>query len=154
MTRFNPHLKVRDTQISTIRKQKLPYCLPVNRLITDYLHKFVAFILDFLQNHYGGDLTMKMIQWCVPVPSSWDIAAQEKMKTCMESTGLINGADGSPYPVKMVGELEAACLGCRNHPCRKLDGKVGDQLLVVDIGDSFLKWLSKRLFLSATIFSE
>jgi len=138
VTRFTPHVELRGVQISTTEKLKLPYSLPVDRPITDYLHEFGAFILHRLQDSYGTHLTMKMIQWCVPVPSSWDNAAQEKMKTCMESAGLINGADGSPYPVKMVGELEAA--SCHSLKVRsELQRKVGDKLLVVDIGEFFFE---------------
>lgn len=139
VTRFNPHLKDSDAQISTTKKLKVPYSLPVDRPITDYLHEFGAYILHVLQEIYGLDLTMKMIQWCVPVPSSWDNAAQEKMKTCMVSAGLINGTDGSPYPVKVVGELEAASLWSLR--CNELQRKVlvGDKLLVVDIGESLFE---------------
>ena len=102
---------------------------------TDYLHQMGTYILRVLQSKYGDHLTMQMIQWCVPVPSSWDNAAEEKMKTCMEAAGLLHGADGSPHPVKMVSELEAASF----HSFRSsssLQCEVGDKLMVVDIGEA------------------
>jgi len=123
----------------------LPYSLPVDRPITDFLHEFGAYILHRLQYHYGLDLTMKMIQWCLPVPSSWGNAAQEKMKTCMHTAGLINGADGSPFPVKMVGELEAASLWSLKSSELQRKVLVSDKLVVVDICEFFFDFVMQEV---------
>lgn len=76
---------------------------------------------------------MEELQWCVTVPSIWGDKAKQQMKSFMESAGLVGGARGSPYPVVIVLEPEAAAVYC----LRKLKSFMllqGDKFLVADIG--------------------
>lgn len=112
---------------------KLPPWLTVETLITDYLREMGALILKTLRDHYGALLAKDMIQWCITVPSIWDNYAKEMMKTCMTAAGLVNGVDGSPHPLNMVLEPEAASFHCHK-VTSQYTLEVGDRLLVADIG--------------------
>ena len=112
---------------------KLPPWLTVEALITDYLREMGVLILKTLQDHYGAQLTKDMIQWCITVPSIWDNYAKEMMKTCMTGAGLVHGVDGSPHPLIVVLEPEAASFHCHK-VTSQYTLEVGDRLLVADIG--------------------
>lgn len=112
---------------------KLPPWLTVEALITDFLREMGALILKTLRDHYGALLTKDMIQWCITVPSIWDNYAKEMMKTCMTGAGLVNGVDGSPHPLNVVLEPEAASFHCHK-VTSQCTLEVGDRLLVADIG--------------------
>lgn len=112
---------------------KLPPWLTVEALISDYLLEMGALILKTLRDHYGAHLTKDMIQWCITVPSIWDNYAKDMMKTCMIGAGLVNGDDGSPHPLNMVLEPEAASFHCHK-VTSQYTLEVGDKLLVADIG--------------------
>ena len=131
VTRFKLHLASKDMGASSAHG--LPPGLTVQGLITDYLREMGNLIVKTLQDHYGPQLTKKAIQWCVTVPSIWDNAAKAVMKTCMTAAGLVNGVDGSPHPLIMVLEPEAASFFCHKSMSEQVL-KVGDKILVADIG--------------------
>lgn len=132
VTRFKLHLASKDMGASSA--QSLPPGLTVELLITDYLREMGALIVKTLQNSYGPKLGTAMIQWCVTVPSIWNNAAKEVMKTCMRAAGLVfNGVEGSPHPLIMVLEPEAASSHCHRAMSEHVL-EVGDRLLVADIG--------------------
>jgi hypothetical protein len=122
-----------------------PPGLTVNRVISDYLREIGRFIMEDLQTHYGKELSMESVQWCVTVPSIWDDSAKRKMKQCMADAGLVVGSGGgapngssqrqyaSPHPLIMVLEPEAASCHCLRES-EHLNLQKGDKLLVVDIG--------------------
>ncbi|XP_024371022.1 uncharacterized protein [Physcomitrium patens] len=112
---------------------KLPDWLKVDVLITDYLREMGGLILRTLQDHYGAGLTKEAIQWCITVPSIWDLSAKAVMKNCMVNAGLVGGIDGSPHPLVMVLEPEAASFHCHKVMSQEFL-EVGDKLLVADIG--------------------
>ena len=130
--KFKLHLANKDLGASIA--QEFPPGLTVNILITDYLREMGALILKTLQDHYGGQLTKQAIQWCVTVPSIWDNAAKAVMKTCMTSAGLVDGVDGSRHPLIMVLEPEAASFFCHKVMSDEQVLRVGEKLLVADIG--------------------
>ena len=131
-TRFKLHLAGRDLGGSTA--QPLPPGLTVNVVITDYLREMGALVLKTLQEHYGAQLTKQAIQWCFTVPSIWDNAAKAVMKTCMTSAGLVDGVDGSRHPLILVLEPEAASLFCHKVMSQEQVLRVGEKLVVADIG--------------------
>jgi len=122
-----------------------PPGLTVNRVISDYLREIGRFIMEHLQTHYGEQLSMESVQWCVTVPSIWSDSAKRKMKQCMADAGLVVGSAGvgpngssqrqcaSPHPLIMVLEPEAASCHCHRNS-EHLNLQKGDKLLVVDIG--------------------
>lgn len=132
LTRFKLHLAAKDLGASSARA--LPPGFTPELLITDYLREMGALIVTTLQNNYGAQLSIEVIQWCVTVPSIWDNAAKEVMKTCMRAAGLVfNGVEGSPHPLIMVLEPEAASFHC-HRALSEQKMEVGDRLLVADIG--------------------
>jgi hypothetical protein len=59
----------------------LPPGLTLNRVISDYLRAMGNFILRHLQKvHFGSDLSMQDVQWCVTVPSIWSHNPRQQMK--------------------------------------------------------------------------
>jgi hypothetical protein len=132
LVRFKLHLASKDLGASTAKD--LPPGLTVATLITDYLRAMGALVLTTLQDHYGAQLTTQAIQWCVTVPSIWDNAAKAVMKTCMASAGLVDGRDGSRHPLIMVLEPEAASFFCHKVMSDEQVLRVGERLLVADIG--------------------
>ncbi|KAG0557508.1 hypothetical protein M758_11G132600 [Ceratodon purpureus] len=131
LTRFKLHLACKDMGASSAHA--LPKGLTVERLITDYLREMGNLIMRTLQSNYGAQLGTEVIQWCVTVPSIWDNAAKAVMKKAMTAAGLVSGADGSPHPLIMVLEPEAASFHCHKVMSEQTL-EVGDRLLVADIG--------------------
>lgn len=113
LTRFKLHLANADMGASSAKP--LPEGLTVNVVITDYLREMGMLIMRTLEAHYGRQLTKQAIQWCVTVPSIWDNAAKAMMQKFMTDAGLVSGADGSPHPLVMVLEPEAASFSCHKH---------------------------------------
>jgi len=111
----------------------LPEGLKVEQVITDYLREMGKLILKTLQQNYGEQLTKQAIQWCVTVPSIWDNSAKQKMKSFMVAAGLVDGVDGSPHPLVIVLEPEAASFHCLK-TMNETHLQAGDKLLVADIG--------------------
>lgn len=129
-TRFKLHLGKERGPASPI---PLPPGLTVHTLITDYLRAMGGLVLKTLQDHYGTQLDMKGIQWCITVPSIWDNSAKAIMKDCMKSAGLVGGEHGSPHQLIIVLEPEAASFHCHKVMNEQVLS-VGDKLLVADIG--------------------
>ncbi|KAG0579405.1 hypothetical protein KC19_4G096100 [Ceratodon purpureus] len=135
LVRFNLHLASKDAGESSAAK--LPNGFTVTQVIADYLREIGARIMRHLRTKFGDHLTMADVQWCVTVPSIWDDHAKKQMQVCVARGGLIRSVDspaGSPHPLSIVLEPEAASRAChRNMPDPEL--KVGDRLLVANIGD-------------------
>jgi hypothetical protein len=113
----------------------LPPGLTLNRVISDYLRAMGNFILRHLQKvHFGSDLSMQDVQWCVTVPSIWSHNPRQQMKSCMVDAGLVvggsNGINASTYPVIMVFQTDAASYWS----CEKLSLQRGDKVLLANIG--------------------
>lgn len=134
LVRFKLHLASKDAGESSAIQ--LPKGFTVTQVIADYLREIGASIMRHLRTKFSDDLTMDSVQWCVTVPSIWDDHAKKQMEVCMARAGLIRtlqSPDGSPHPLSIVLEPEAASCYChRNMP--DLELKVGDRLLVADIG--------------------
>ena len=130
--RFKLHLATEDMGASCA--WGLPEGMTVDVLITDYLRELGALVVGTLRNNYGAHVTKHAIQWCVTVPSIWSNAAKATMKRCMAAAGLVGGVDGSPHPLIMVLEPEAASFYCRKLMSSEQDLGVGEKLLVADIG--------------------
>ncbi|KAG0590424.1 hypothetical protein M758_1G094100 [Ceratodon purpureus] len=134
LVRFKLHLASKDSGESSATK--LPKGFTVTNVIADYLREIGASIMRHLRTKYNDDLTMESVQWCVTVPSIWDDHAKKQMEVCMARAGLIGSAQsagGSPHPLSIVLEPEAASCYChRNMPDLHL--VKGDRLLVADIG--------------------
>ncbi|KAH8948065.1 hypothetical protein BDL97_11G076600 [Sphagnum fallax] len=113
----------------------LPPGLTLNRVISDYLRAMGNFILRHLQEvHFGSDLSMQDVQWCVTVPSIWSHNPRQHMKSCMVDAGLVvggsNGINASTHPVIMVLQTDAASY----RSCEKLSLQRGDKVLLANIG--------------------
>lgn len=131
LSRFKLHLASKDMRVSSA--SPLPPGLTVEQVITDYLREMGVFILKHMKDKYGAHFTNEVIQWCVTVPSIWDNSAKATMKHCMVSAGLVDGMDGSPYPLIVVLEPEAASFHCHKVIYEQIL-EVGDKLLVADVG--------------------
>ena len=131
LSRFKLHLASKEMGVSSA--SPLPPGLTVEQVITDYLREMGALILKHMRDKYGGHFTKEVIQWCITVPSIWDNSAKATMKACMVSAGLVSGVDGSPHPLVVVLEPEAASFHCHNVICEQILD-VGDKLLVADVG--------------------
>lgn len=129
--RFKLHLA--DEKSGPLSAAPLPQGLTTKQVITDFLREIGKFIMGHLQIKYGQHFTMDGLQWCVTVPSIWGDKAKQQMKSFMQGAGLVGGANGSPYPVVVVLEPEAAAVYC----LKKLNNfklHQGDKFLVADIG--------------------
>ncbi|CAM6123587.1 unnamed protein product [Calypogeia fissa] len=119
----------------------LPRGFTVERVIADYLQKLSEVIGDELKNKYGGHFSKKDIQWCLTVPAMWEDAAKQRMKKCAERAGLVSGpsnrsGEGSPHPVIIVLEPEAASVYCL-HYLKKIHNiylAPKRKILIVDAG--------------------
>ncbi|KAH9548261.1 hypothetical protein CY35_11G078900 [Sphagnum magellanicum] len=114
---------------------ELPPGLTLNRVISDYLRAMGNFILRHLQKvHFGSDLSMQDVQWCVTVPSIWSHNPRQHMKSCMVDAGLVvggsNGINASTHPVIMVLQTDAASYWS----CQKLSLQRGDKVFLANIG--------------------
>jgi molecular chaperone DnaK (HSP70) len=131
VTRFKLHLA--DEKSGPLSAAPLPRGLTTQQVVTDFLREIGNFIMKHLNLKYGQHLTMDELQWCVTVPSIWGDKAKQQMKSFMQGAGLVGGAKGSPYPVVVVLEPEAAAVYC----LKKLTSfklYKGDKFLVADIG--------------------
>jgi hypothetical protein len=113
----------------------LPPGLTLNRVISDYLRAMGNFILRHLQKvHFGSDLSMQDVQWCVTVPSIWSHNPRQQMKSCMVDAGLVvggsNGINASTHPVIMVLQTDAASYWS----CEKLSLQRGDKVFLANMG--------------------
>lgn len=68
------------------------------------------------------------------------------MKACMAVAGLVSGADGSCHPLVVVLELEAASFYCHKAMAEEQVLRVGEKLLVADIGGELPTSWWRRLF--------
>jgi hypothetical protein len=133
VTPLRHHLSTSDAGTSSA--SDLPPGLTLNRVISDYLRAMGNFILRRLQEvHFGSDLSMQDVQWCVTVPSIWRHNPRQQMKSCMVDAGLVvggsNGINPSTHPVIMVLQTDAASYWS----CEKLSLQRGDKVLLAKIG--------------------
>ena len=131
ITRFKLHLA--DESSGPLSAKPLPRGLTTKQVITDFLREIGQFIMDHLKLKYGSHLSMEELQWCVTVPSIWGDKAKQQMKSFMEGAGLVGGNRGSPYPVMVVLEPEAAAVYCLKK-LKSFKLNQGDKFLVADIG--------------------
>lgn len=130
LTRFKLILAMKQDAPPIVKP--LPSGLTVDRVITDYLREIGGLVLATLRKTSAG-LTKQDIQWCITVPSIWDNSAKERMRNCMIDAGLVDGVDGSPHPLMIVLEPEAASYHCYKY-LRNGVLNTGDRVLVADIG--------------------
>ncbi|CAM6123589.1 unnamed protein product [Calypogeia fissa] len=119
----------------------LPPGFTVEGVIADYLQKLSEVIDAELENKYGGHFSQKEIQWCLTVPAMWEDAAKQRMKKCAERAGLVSGpsnkfGEGSPHPVIIVLEPEAASVYCLHYLKKIHDIYLAEKrkFLIVDAG--------------------
>jgi hypothetical protein len=143
VTPLRHHLSTSDEGPSSA--SDLPPGLTLNRVISDYLRAMGNFILRHLQEvHFGSDLSMQDVQWCVTVPSIWSHNPRQQMKSCMVDAGLVvggsNGINASTHPVIMVLQTDAASY----RSCEKLTLQPGDKVLLANIGYATAEVLLKE----------
>ncbi|KAG0580945.1 hypothetical protein KC19_4G212300 [Ceratodon purpureus] len=121
---------------SNTARSALPPGMTARRAITDYLRQISRFILQEVQNKFGSHITLEDVEWCLTVPAVWNEHAKKEMRLCAEMAGLVQEQDddaGSPHPLKLLIEPEAASVYCQmkltDHEWNK-----GDKFLVVDCG--------------------
>ncbi|KAG0620323.1 hypothetical protein M758_4G207200 [Ceratodon purpureus] len=132
LTKFKLHLASSDMEAMSTALP-LPIGLTKEVVIADYLRGRGGVIVTHLQHRFGAHFTMEMLQCCITVPAIWDDSAKATMKSCMEAAGLVKGVSGSPHPLIVVLEPEAASFYCHKAMSEPtLD--VGHKLLVADIG--------------------
>ena len=71
------------------------------------------------------------------MPATWDEDAKRVMKLCAELAGLVQGPEnqsGSPHPLKLFIEPEAASVYCQVQMQVERTWRKGDKFLVVDCG--------------------
>jgi hypothetical protein len=78
----------------------------------------------------------RLLCWLFAVPAMWNDGAKQTMKRCAELAGLVRGkgqTKGSPFPLIIVLEPEAASIYCQN-VMKDLSMKENEPYLVVDAG--------------------
>lgn len=138
---FDPHLASADDSsgLSSPASRKIPPELNLDRVITDYLRDMGKLVLRTLQQNYGEKLTNDMLQWCVTLPSVWEISAKQRMKRFMIEAGLVEStpdhAGTRPYQLVFVPEPEATSFHCLKSLSEFQKLSRGDRVLIVDFGD-------------------
>ena len=110
-TSFKLHLASSSVEVSS-SAPPLPAGLSKEVVVADYLRAMGVEILTHLQRKFGAHFTMEVIQWCITVPSIWDDSAKATMKLCLVAAGLVSCVGGSPHPLTVVLEPEAASFHC------------------------------------------
>lgn len=133
----------------------LPDGMDIEKPITDYLHELGHFALEELRLRFGSHVEMSDIQWGITVPALWDERAKGIMRNCMANAGLVRKLEsktsnkysknyyskggilavqesGSPFPLEIILEPEAAAMCCFFKPSLRI--KNGDKILLVDAG--------------------
>ncbi|MCO5550380.1 hypothetical protein L7F22_003864 [Adiantum nelumboides] len=118
------------------RLQKLPGDLTTERLIEDYLRSLVDFIMERLKLTHDNTLLREEVEWCITVPSIWDVTAKEVMKACADKAGL--GNLRAEPPLQVMLEREGASVYCQleavKGPRWKRNIRKGDKMMIVDVG--------------------
>ncbi|KAH7427868.1 hypothetical protein KP509_10G064500 [Ceratopteris richardii] len=136
--KFKLHLAPNDKQASAT--PLLPGDLSTERMIVDYLRSLTQFIMDELSIAIRKDFSMRDVQWCLTVPAVWDERAKQRMKICAEKAGMVKGVNcprnsvTSPRALHIILEPEAASAYCQQQVQQNLKLKVGDRLLIADVG--------------------
>lgn len=135
----------------------IPSPLTVDGVITEYLKRIGEHALaDIGKRHVGNSVFSRdSVQWCVTVPSIWDLNAKQRMKSCMVNAGLVSAESmakaGGIDAVKVVLEPEAASFHCHQillaeHKDVSLNEK--DKILVADVGGGTVDIVVQELIAS------
>ncbi|KAH7283570.1 hypothetical protein KP509_34G014000 [Ceratopteris richardii] len=119
---------------------RLPGDLTPERLVVDYLRCLTDFIMDQLKCSIRNDLSMEDVQWCLTVPAIWDEKAKQLMRRYAQKAGMIRGphcpkgVSGSPRPLHIILEPEAASAYCQDDIGGNVRLRRGDRVLIADVG--------------------
>jgi hypothetical protein len=124
-------------QAYSLKVDCLPPGLSRKQAISDYLAEMKVTALREVRNTLGAHIKEADIQWCLTVPAIWENNEKQEMKEIAQLAGLV-GQGGSPHPLLIVLEPEAAALYCTKHLAANLRGgeglKEGDIFLIADVG--------------------
>lgn len=116
----------------------LPAKLTTKIAITDYLRELSKYCLNELQRGYGERWSMRDVQWCLTVPAMWDDRAKQLMGSYAEEAGLVqksgSSSEGSPHPLRIVLEPEAASIYCLTAFKNQLSIQEGEKFMTADLG--------------------
>ena len=132
----NFKLHLAGSQYGPSTAEPLPGSLTAAVVITDYLREISKHIMKLLRETYGRQFGMQDVQWCLTVPAIWDDHAKQLMKSYAEDAGLVqsrNINEGSPYPLLIVLEPEAAAVFCLT-AFEHLTYAKGDKFMTADLG--------------------
>lgn len=137
VTKFKLHLAdAGDGQESSA--PPLPAPLTMKIAITDYLRELSTFCMTELQKAYGDRWSMRDVQWCLTLPAMWDDRAKHLMASYAEDAGLVqksgSSSEGSPHPLRIVLEPEAASIYCLTAFKNQLSIKEGEKFMTADLG--------------------
>lgn len=143
ITKFKLHLA--GKQYGPNSANPLPRALSTDQVITDYLREISTFCMKHLKETYGEDeISCRDVQWLLTVPAIWDDQAKQRMKACAEAAGMVqgrksdwSGSEGSPHPLGIILEPEAAAVYCLSQPTwgsKSVTHGKGDKFLTADLG--------------------
>lgn len=117
----------------------LPVPLTLKIAITDYLRELSRFCITELQKAYGDRWSMRDVQWCLTLPAIlWDDRAKHLMASYAEDAGLVqksgSSSEGSPHPLRIVLEPEAASIYCLTTFKNQLSIQEGEKFMTADLG--------------------
>ena len=97
----------------------LPEGCTDERVIADFLRQISAFALENFSKGVIGGVQRHEVKWCLTVPARWDQPPRAAMYRAAQAAGMIKneqGPDngGSPFPLVIVPEPEAASVFCFN----------------------------------------
>lgn len=142
ITKFKLHLA--GNQYGPNSANPLPGTLSLHQVITDYLREISKFCMQHLKDTYGDAFGFQDVQWLLTVPAIWDDQAKQRMKAYAEAAGLVqvrksdgSRSEGSPHPLAIILEPEAAAVYCLSQPPLKstrVTYEKGDKFLTADLG--------------------
>ncbi|GAQ79452.1 Molecular chaperones HSP70 [Klebsormidium nitens] len=115
----------------------LPKGLTKEKVVADYLACVAEAGLTLLRKNFGDFIQPEHVQWCLTVPAIWTNAAKVVMQKCAEQAGLLKtktNPKGSPFPLIIVLEPEAASLYCQRNLEKELSLQDNEPYMVVDAG--------------------
>jgi hypothetical protein len=88
-------------------------------VIATYLRQMSAFALENFSKGIMGGIKMSEVKWCLTVPAQWSQPLRVAMYRAAQKAGMIKNPDepdngGSPFPLVIVPEPEAASVYCFN----------------------------------------
>ena len=104
---------------SAVKLPPLPPHRTAAQLVADFLRPLAQHALQKMCDKfkYLGSLTFRDVQWCLTVPAQWQQTQRVAMEAAAVTAGLVRAAEGpdnggSPWPVSIVLEPEAASVFC------------------------------------------